>query len=257
MGWTGRAPAPEGTHGARAACHEKEHHHASHRHRSRSDRHRNRYGQEHASHGRPRYARHHCVAREGLTRTHYIEACELAALSHWHRRGMATHYVARELAVLGHDVKQVPPAYSKLFRQGQKNDFRDAFAVAEAVQRPTTRFVPAKTNEQLDLQALHRVRSRLVSERTAVINQIRGFLLERGIIVRQGLRFLRQALPDILAKRTDLLSPRMVRIVRPDAGSGSAWRLDESLDLSVGGGGIAMGRLDLTTGQLHARRAKG
>ena len=86
--------------------------------------------------------------------------------------------------------------------------------MAEAVQRPTTRFVPAKTNEQLDLQALHRVRSRLVSERTAVINQICGFLLlERGIIVRQGLRFLRQALPDILAKRTDVLSPRMVRII--------------------------------------------
>ena len=83
--------------------------------------------------------------------------------------GMATHYVARELAALGHDVKQVPPAYSKPFRQGHKNDFRDAHAVAEAVQRPTTRFVPAKTNEQLDLQALHRVRSRLVGERTAVI----------------------------------------------------------------------------------------
>jgi transposase len=60
---------------------------------------------------------------------------------------------------------------------------------------------------------LHRVRSRLVSERTAVINQIRGFLLERGIVVRQGLRFLRQQLPDILAKRTEALSPRMVRIV--------------------------------------------
>jgi transposase len=102
-------------------------------------------------------------------------------------------HVARELAALGHDVNHPP------FRQGHKNDFRDAHAVAEAVQRPTTRFVPAKTNEQLDLQALHRVRSRLVNERTAVINQIRGFLLERGIIVRQGLRFLRQALPDILA----------------------------------------------------------
>ena len=96
--------------------------------------------------------------------------------------GMATHYVARELAALGHDVKQVPPTYAKPFRQGHKNDFRDAHAVAEAVQRPTTRFVPAKTDEQLDLQALHRVRSRLVGERTAVINQIRGFLLERGII---------------------------------------------------------------------------
>jgi len=121
--------------------------------------------------------------------------------------GLATHYVAR---------------------QGHKNDFRDAHSVAEAVQRPTTRFVPAKTDEQLDLQALHRVRSRLVSERTAVINQIRGFLLERGIIVRQGLRFLRQALPDILAKRTDVLSPRMVRIV---ADLASDWRqLDERIE---------------------------
>jgi transposase len=86
-----------------------------------------------------------------------------------------------------------------------------------------------KTDEQLDLQALHRVRSRLVSERTAVINQIRGFLLERGIIVRQGLRFLRQALPDILAKRTDVLSPRMVRIV---ADLASDWRqLDERIEV--------------------------
>ena len=142
--------------------------------------------------------------------------------------GMATHYVARELAALGHDVKQVPPIYAKPFRQGHKNDFRDALAVAEAVQRPTTRFVPPKSNEQLDLQALHRVRSRLVSQRTAVINQIRGFLLERGIIVRQGLRFLRQLLPDILAKRTDVLSPRMARIVSDLAGD---WRqLDDRIE---------------------------
>jgi transposase len=142
--------------------------------------------------------------------------------------GMATHYVARELSALGHDVKQVPPTYAKPFRQGHKNDFRDAYAVAEAVQRPSTRCVPVKTDNQLDLQALHRVRSRLISDRTAVINQIRCFLLERGIPVRQGLRFLRHQLPDILATRTDVLSPRMVRIVENLVGDWS--HLDERIE---------------------------
>ena len=126
--------------------------------------------------------------------------------------GMATHYMSRELVALGHRVKQVPPAYSKPFRQGQ-NDFRDAQAVAEAVQRPSTRCVPIKTDDQMDLQALHRVRSRLIGDRTAVINQLRGFLLEHGIPVRQGPRFLRQQLPQILATRADVLSRRMVRIL--------------------------------------------
>jgi transposase len=127
--------------------------------------------------------------------------------------GMATHYMARELVALGHVVKQVPPSFAKPFRQGHKNDFRDAYAVAEAVQRPSTRCVPIKTDDQLDLQALHRVRSRLIGDRTAVINQLRGFLLEHGITVRQGHRFLRQQLPQIVATRTDMLSPRMIRII--------------------------------------------
>jgi transposase len=142
--------------------------------------------------------------------------------------GMATHCVARELIALGHDVKQVPPVYAKPFRQGHKNDFRDAHAIAEAVQRPSTRCVPVKTDDQLDLQALHRVRSRLIGERTAVINQIRGFLLEHGIPVRQGLRFLRQQLPEILARRIDVLSPRMSRIIEDLSGD---WRhLDERIE---------------------------
>src|SRR5258707_12987400 len=141
--------------------------------------------------------------------------------------GMATHYVARGLGALGHDVKQVPPAYSKPFRQGHKNDFRYAHAIAEAVQRPSKRCVLVKTDDRLCLQALHRVRSRLVGQRTAVINQIRGFLLEHGIAVRQGLRFLRQQLPDILAKRGDVLSPRMIRIIEDLSGD---WRrLDERI----------------------------
>src|SRR4029450_3499325 len=127
--------------------------------------------------------------------------------------GMATPYVARELSAIGNDVKQVPAAYSKPFRQGHKNDFRDAHAIAEAVQRPSTRFVPVKTDDQLDLQSLHRVRSRLVGQRTAVINQIRGFLLEHGITISQGPAGLRQALPSILAQRTDQLSPLLLRLL--------------------------------------------
>ena len=85
------------------------------------------------------------------------------------------------------------------YSKGQKNDFRDAEAIAEAVQRPTMKFVATKTADQLDLQALHRVRERLVSQRTGIINQIRAFLLERGIAVRQGQRSLRAELPRILA----------------------------------------------------------
>ena len=81
------------------------------------------------------------------------------------------------------------------------------------MQRPTMHFVAIKTPEQMDLLALHRVRSRLVSQRTGVINQIRGFLMERGIIVRQGVVPLRRALPDILSSSKDALSPRMVNLI--------------------------------------------
>jgi transposase len=107
------------------------------------------------------------------------------------------------------------------YSKGEKNDYRDAEAIAEAVQRPTMKFVATKTADQLDLQALHRVRERLVSQRTGIVNQIRAFLLERGIAVRQGLRFLRAELPDIPAKRTDVLSPRMLRLIEELSGD---WR---------------------------------
>src|ERR1700751_1794540 len=122
---------------------------------------------------------------------------------------VGAHHLSRKLQLLGHNARLMPAKYVRPYSKGQKNDFRDAETIAEAVQRPTMKFVATKTADQLDLQALHRVRERLVSQRTGIINQIRAFLLERGVAVRQGLRFLRVELPGILATRTDGLSPRM------------------------------------------------
>ena len=145
---------------------------------------------------------------------------------------VGAHHLSRRLKALGHDTRLMPAKYVRPYSKGQKNDFRDAEAVAEAVQRPTMKFVATKTTEQLDLQALHRVRERLVSQRTGIINQIRAFLLERGIAVRQGLRFLRTELPRILAMPSDVLSPRMVRVVEDLAGD---WRrLDERIQALSG-----------------------
>jgi transposase len=123
------------------------------------------------------------------------------------------HHIGRQLEALGHDVRLIPAQYVKPFLKGHKNDYRDAEAIAEAVQRPTMNFVRIKTPDQMDLLALHRVRSRLVSLRTGVINQIRGFLIERGITVRQGLAPLRRALSEILGSEPEMLSPRMVRLI--------------------------------------------
>jgi len=141
---------------------------------------------------------------------------------------VGAHHLSRKLQAHGHDARLMPAKYVRAYSKGQKNDFRDAEAIAEAVQRPTMKFVAIKTADQLDLQALHRVRERLVRQRTGIINQIRAFLLERGVAVRQGRRFLRIELPGILAKRSDVLSPRMMRIIEDLAGD---WRrLDERIE---------------------------
>jgi len=141
---------------------------------------------------------------------------------------VGAHHLSRRLKALGHDARLMPAKYVRPYSKGQKNDFRDAEAIAEAVQRPTMKFVATKTADQLDLQALHRVRERLVRQRTGIINQIRAFLLERSIAVRQGIRFLRAELPRILAMPPDVLSPRMVRIVEDLA---CDWRrLDERVE---------------------------
>jgi transposase len=141
---------------------------------------------------------------------------------------VGAHHLSRCLNALGHDTRLMPARYVRPYSKGQKNDFRDAEAIAEAVQRPTMKFVATKTTDQLDLQAMHRVRERFVSQRTGITNQIRAFMLERGIAVRQGLRFLRAALPAILASRSDVLSPRMLRLIEELA---MDWRrLDARID---------------------------
>ena len=145
---------------------------------------------------------------------------------------VGAHHLSRKLKALGHDARLMPAKYVRPYSKGQKNDFRDAETIAEAVQRPTMKFVATKSADQLDLQAMHRVRERLVSQRTGIINQIRAFLLERGIAVRQGQRFLREELPRLLAAPPEVLSPRMVLIIE---GLASDWRgLDTRIeDLSA------------------------
>ena len=115
-----------------------------------------------------------------------IEACSSA------------HYWARELQKLGHTVKLMAPQFVKPYVKSNKNDAKDAEAICEAVSRPTMRFVAIKTIEQQDIQALHRIRTELVHQRTAKVNQIRGFLAEYGMVVERSVEKLRKALPMLL-----------------------------------------------------------
>src|SRR5271170_5500992 len=116
------------------------------------------------------------------------------------------HHLARALREQGHEVRLMPAQYVKPYVKTNKNDYLDAEAIAEAVQRPKMRFVPIKSDDQLDLQSLHRVRERWVMRRTAVINQIRGLLLERGITLRKGRCHVDEALPGILEDASAKLS---------------------------------------------------
>src|SRR5262249_57584532 len=87
---------------------------------------------------------------------------------------VGAHHLSRKLQALGHDARLMPAKYVRAYNKGQKNDFRDAEAIAEAVQRPTMKFVATKTADQLDLQALHRGRERLGSQRTGTLNHVRA-----------------------------------------------------------------------------------
>src|SRR5207253_5842386 len=112
--------------------------------------------------------------------------------------GGAAHVLGLLLLAYVHVIRLISPEYVQPYVKAQKNDERDAEAIAEAATRPTMRFVDVKSEDQLDMQTLHRARSRLVGERTALINQLRAVLLERGIIVAQGRRRLEQYLSQAL-----------------------------------------------------------
>jgi len=124
-----------------------------------------------------------------------------------------SQHLARAFQRFGHQVRLIAPKFIKPYVQGQKNDFNDAAAIAEAATRPTMRFVTIKSNEQLDMQAVHRIRDRLIGQRTAMINQIRAFLLEYGLPVKEGRASLSASLPEILEDATNGISDRMRQLI--------------------------------------------
>src|SRR5271167_846223 len=119
------------------------------------------------------------------------------------------HYWARQLTALGHAVRLMSPALVMPYRKGNKTDRNDADAILEAVSRPSMRFVMVKRVAQQDLLALHKVRAQLVKSRTALCNQLRGLLRERGVAVRTGAAALKRSLPAALADDSSELSGEM------------------------------------------------
>lgn len=122
--------------------------------------------------------------------------------------------MGRVLAQQGHEIRLMSPEYVRPYVKSQKNDDRDAEGIAEAASRPTMRFVELKSQDQLDMQSLHRVRDRLISQRTSLINQIRALLLERGYIMPQGKTKLAKRLTELLEEGASDLAPRIVSLIK-------------------------------------------
>lgn len=123
------------------------------------------------------------------------------------------HHMGRALEGQGHTIRLMSPEYVRPYVKAQKNDDRDAEAIAEAATRPTMRFVELKSEEQLDMQSLHRIRDQLVGDRTSLMNQIRSLLLERGHIVPQGRAKLAVRLAELLDGDEPVLGRRIHRLV--------------------------------------------
>jgi transposase len=126
----------------------------------------------------------------------------------------SAQYWAREFEQLGHTAKLISPQFVKPYVKGNKNESRDAEAICEAVTRPHLRFVPLKAVESQDIQAIHRLRSRLIKARTALVNQVRGVLAERGIVIAQGMTRLRKQLPVIVEDDGNALTSLSREVMR-------------------------------------------
>ena len=151
----------------------------------------------------------HVVLRRRLQRGGVIKlTAELPACIVAMEACCGAHHVGRLLQAQGHRVRLMSPEYVRPYVKSHKNDDRDAEAIAEAATRPTMRFVELKSEAQLDMQSLHRARDRLIAHRTALINQVRGLLMERGIVVAQGRRKLEMHLATMITEQGETLSPR-------------------------------------------------
>jgi transposase len=124
-----------------------------------------------------------------------------------------SQWLARKLIGMGHEVKIMPAQFVKPYVKTNKNDLIDAEAIAEAVTRPTMRFVAVRNTEQVDLQALHRMRSQLVNSKTRLINQMRAFCLEYGIAMRQGAGVFKLDIRRVIADEANDLSTTMRRLL--------------------------------------------
>lgn len=118
------------------------------------------------------------------------------------------HYWARKFVSFGHEVRLMNPQYVKPYVKTNKNDSNDAEAICEAVTRPNMRFVAIKSLEQQDIQALHRIRQRIIQERTALVNQMRGLLLEYGSVIPQGINQVRKKFLEIIDGSNSELTSR-------------------------------------------------
>lgn len=118
----------------------------------------------------------------------------------------SSHYWARELIKLGHDIRLLNARHVRAFVKGNKNDFNDAEAIFDAVSRPNVRTIAVKTVEQQDIQLIHRLRQEAIKQRTALVNQLRGLLSERGIVIGQGVSQVRKRLPELLEDAENALT---------------------------------------------------